>query len=250
MLQTEGPLFDMGKGSFPRRKLGASSNALPSATLSSDYFQKCGVYCTGGLPNITVLYYPAASLNVEEMETRFPPDANVSIISGILEVQIFEHAGDQEICPRQACTMTIKIPVDTTKLDDFKYTDCARMNGEDPSWAPGEDGVLFTGFQNSTGLVSCRSTMLGKIFVLQHTVRSPPPSLPPPSPPTQAIFTPSSIETFVASSPPPAAMRDQASPRVVLRHGSIEAWTVNVSAWAEDPTATIPTHLRVCVCVL
>lgn len=218
MLQNEDVVSEMSGRSYPKRRLSAFKRALASATLSREYFENCGDYCAGGPPNITLLYSPIVPRNVDGVQNFFPIGANVSIVSGVLDVRVLPHSGSPEICPRQTCTMAMEIPVDMTKYNDSKYTECMRLEDGKVIGGHGAGGVSFVGFQNSTGLVTCKSTMLGEIFVLQHTMRlSPPP--PPPPPSAQALFTPSSIDFSAPSSPQPPSTRDQASPKAVSTHG-------------------------------
>lgn len=143
-----------------------------TATLPSDFYTKCDEYCHGGAPNVHTQYYANPSSRGEIMGNIFSSSGAV-IISGVLDVQLTGHTGGLEICPQRTCTMTVQIPVNASKYDQSKSMLCMRIEEGKAIGGCDTSGICFTGYNETSGLATCETNMLGDMFLLQYDSTSP-----------------------------------------------------------------------------
>lgn len=146
------------------------------ATLPSDFYKKCGSYCSEDVLGISLQFFTDPSLHEAVLGSLTPsPNAvNATIVSGVLSTQLSHHLGGLEICPSRACRMIGQIPVDASKYDATKVTDCMRIQDGNAIGGTSGSGISFTGYDQKSGLARCESTMLGEIFVVQYVTASTP----------------------------------------------------------------------------
>ncbi|GMH39711.1 hypothetical protein BSKO_07609 [Bryopsis sp. KO-2023] len=196
-----------------RRGLKAFLTEQPLVAFPPNFSSACGEFCENDETNILLEFYKDTSAHsgVIGQPISNPDASEVEIVSGILDIQLPDHKGGNQLCPTDACgPMVVSIPVDTAKFETDKETVClgiedGRLVGEN-----GNGGFSFVEYDPSAGIAVCNSTRLGEVFVTQF--RLPPPAASPPPPPNAL---------GVRRPPPPGAIASGPPPPVTARNNFI-----------------------------